>query len=471
MMRLKIIIFFLYEFLHFSVFAQENYISFKAENLYGKKLILGLVNGDVFKPLDSFLVTDDTFSFKVKPHYKVGMYRVVVDNYVSVNNTDEPFQQLDFIYNGENVVIETNFNSPIKNTKVIESNENELWFSFIKDEYIYQKNIKEFKLQIDYFQTKINDKYYTDEKKRVIIARYNQLQQNRIAKIEAISNANSSTFAGNLINCYREPFLDGNLNEEERRQIQLTHYFDWIDFSNEQLINTNILTQKVFDYLLLYVKRGLPKNQQEFEFKKGIDVILEKSSVNDNVSAFVVDYLMRGFESLKFYSLQAYIADLYKVPDRCTDDKSTLQRRLAYQKMTKELTAPSFVLKDEKGMLVNLNAISNHYKLILFWATWCPYCKEMIPQLKRWYYSKTIDLEVISIAIDENTDDWNIFLQKNNLPWVNCIEPQKWDGEVATSYNIYATPSMFLLDNDNKIIAKPIDFDEFINVIAGLDTN
>jgi hypothetical protein len=44
---------------------------------------------------------------------------------------------------------------------------------------------------------------------------------------------------------------------------------------------------------------------------------------------------------------------------------------------------------------------------------------------------------------------------------------KKWDGKVATDYNIYATPTMFLIDKKMKIIAKPISFNELIKTISG----
>ena len=49
----------------------------------------------------------------------------------------------------------------------------------------------------------------------------------------------------------------------------------------------------------------------------------------------------------------------------------------------------------------------------------------------------------------------------NSLPWVNVREPGGWDGKVARRFNIYATPTMFILDRNRKILAKPVTYRDF----------
>ena len=40
-----------------------------------------------------------------------------------------------------------------------------------------------------------------------------------------------------------------------------------------------------------------------------------------------------------------------------------------------------------------------------------------------------------------------------------------WEGKAATDYFIYATPTMFLIDNEKKIIGKPITIEEVKNLL------
>ncbi len=41
------------------------------------------------------------------------------------------------------------------------------------------------------------------------------------------------------------------------------------------------------------------------------------------------------------------------------------------------------------------------------------------------------------------------------LPWINDSELRGWNSTAAEQYNVRATPTYFVLDSNNKIIAKP----------------
>ena len=43
------------------------------------------------------------------------------------------------------------------------------------------------------------------------------------------------------------------------------------------------------------------------------------------------------------------------------------------------------------------------------------------------------------------------------MQWITSLDPLGWNGKVPGDYHIYATPSMFLLDNEQKILARPVN--------------
>ena len=52
--------------------------------------------------------------------------------------------------------------------------------------------------------------------------------------------------------------------------------------------------------------------------------------------------------------------------------------------------------------------------------------------------------------------DKTSYLQKvNALPWINDSELKGWYSSYVETYNIHATPTYFIVDAENKIIAKP----------------
>jgi hypothetical protein len=62
--------------------------------------------------------------------------------------------------------------------------------------------------------------------------------------------------------------------------------------------------------------------------------------------------------------------------------------------------------------------------------------------------------------MDPDRNEWLNFIRSNKLTWKNVIDPNGWGGTAASDYYIYATPTMFLIDKDKKIIATPLTIEE-----------
>ena len=85
----------------------------------------------------------------------------------------------------------------------------------------------------------------------------------------------------------------------------------------------------------------------------------------------------------------------------------------------------------------------------------------MLPLLHKLYAEqKNKQWEVISVSIDTDKLSWLDELRKHNFSWFDCSELKGWNSNIAIDYNIYATPTMFLLDKDRKIVPKPLTIRE-----------
>ena len=62
---------------------------------------------------------------------------------------------------------------------------------------------------------------------------------------------------------------------------------------------------------------------------------------------------------------------------------------------------------------------------------------------------------MIGISIDTNIDELKQAINENGILWPNIADLNGWDGEIVTQYGIAATPSIFLLDKEKTILAKP----------------
>lgn len=68
---------------------------------------------------------------------------------------------------------------------------------------------------------------------------------------------------------------------------------------------------------------------------------------------------------------------------------------------------------------------------------------EALPQLSQKEIFTHQQIKLIGISIDENREDWEKFSIQYPLEWVNIHAAGSFDSEIATDYNLFATPLMF----------------------------
>ncbi len=424
-------------------------------------IIIGELKGDRFNPIDTININH----IQLSPEFAIGVYQAILGKTIVAEVLNEPPQQFDFIYNHEDIQIKTDFNAPFDSLKVVKSEENKVWYSFIKEEKAFQEKLKYAKMELDYSQSgSANSNSPDNMRLETRITRYNSLQKQRDSLISQAINNNPNLYATKLIRMYHEPFLNGNLTKEKRDSIFKSEYLAMLDFSDESLMHSTVYTDKVFKYLMAYAEKGLSREQQIGEFKKAIDQILTYAFVNQKVYEFVMDYLVRGFEKLQLEELIEYIASNYSETTCQTDEKTTLERKLASQKMKTGTALADFEMPDINGDPFLLSTIQKPKILIVFWASWCPHCVELLPKIKEWQKQQQKELEIIAVSIDTSKTEWKNKVYEMGIDsWYNLSDQKGWDGKMTTDYNIYATPTMFLIDDERKIIAKPITLEELLS--------
>ncbi|MFR7878739.1 MAG: peroxiredoxin family protein [Butyricimonas paravirosa] len=117
--------------------------------------------------------------------------------------------------------------------------------------------------------------------------------------------------------------------------------------------------------------------------------------------------------------------------------------------------APDFTLQTPEGEDVALYGVKGKLKIIDFWASWCGPCRMENPNMVKLYAEfKDKGLSVISVSLDEKKDKWVEAIKKDGLTWLHLSDLKGWQGDVIKKYNIDAVPTIFVLDENNRIIAK-----------------
>ena len=392
------------------------------------------------------------FSFKLKESYYPGMYRVFLDKDVF----------FDFIYNHENIKIKTDYDHLADSLKVISSEENKLYYKFLRAGNDYRRKFELLGPVVNYYPQ--SDSFYFEIKEK-----YTASQNDYIKLVDKMVFENQDAWATKVIRQRKPLYYDPALDEFGRREYATEHFFDNISFDDVDLIRSNVYTTIAIEYMSLYSNPNLSQDQLEAEFIKAVDKIMKEAAENSIIYEFIVEYLVGGFERFHFDKVLDYIAENYS-PAQCENEerKTDLQTRLKkYAELSNGKDAPEFEMNDLNGNPVKLSKIKADYTLVLFWASWCPHCAETMPEIHKIYQKNDKSkLEIVAVSLDKEKSEWEKAVKELGFTWINCCDLKSWDSEAAIDYNVYATPTMFLLDKQKKIVAKPITITELKNALT-----
>jgi peroxiredoxin len=113
-----------------------------------------------------------------------------------------------------------------------------------------------------------------------------------------------------------------------------------------------------------------------------------------------------------------------------------------------------FTLKDLKGKKYTLSELRGKIVMVNFWATWCPPCRQEMPDLDRLYtHFEPQGLVVLSITDDKPFDVSKYVNTTNYHPPVLL----DYESKVRQQFHVEGIPRTFIFNRDGKLIAVAID--------------
>ncbi len=431
------------------------------ENAEEGPVLLASYYGDRFRVVDSMDTRSGSFYFILSEDSPSGIYRIIYADRAEGIRTQNRF--VEFIFNRENIeiIVSSRDGGPLPYFEG--SVENQVYTGFMNFEMEYEERLMTVYRQL--YPAPTGEDEYDAEARR-----YNELQGGRIHYMDSITSLYPELYAVRIMNAFRSPLIPGEMKHLQRIDTLKQCFFDHAAIDDPLLLYAPVYTFKLIDYLSLYKADTLSREQQEKEFIKAVDHIMVNVSNQKELRAFVVDFLLEGFESLDMEQVQMHIADNY-LDEACESDivELILSRMEGYKKLAPGETAPDIVIRDMTGRNYQLSDISDAYVLVVFWASSCDHCREMMPELHEWYLSEeNFGVEVLSISIDTSLAAFEHFVEQLDPKWINAHDPLGWYGKASSDYHIYATPSLFLLDRERTIVARPSSYRQFIRSVKKL---
>lgn len=123
--------------------------------------------------------------------------------------------------------------------------------------------------------------------------------------------------------------------------------------------------------------------------------------------------------------------------------------------------APQFELETTEGQPVSLADYAGQQVILNFWATWCPPCREELPELIE--FGEDTGIPVLGVNATKNERlgkrDVDAFLQEVPVSFPILLDET---GTVEKTYRVVALPTTYVIGPDGIITAKqvgPVDFD------------
>jgi thiol-disulfide isomerase/thioredoxin len=136
---------------------------------------------------------------------------------------------------------------------------------------------------------------------------------------------------------------------------------------------------------------------------------------------------------------------------------------------------PPFLVSDLNGETVSTAQLKGKVVLVNFWATWCPPCREEIPELIALQEKYKDRLEIIGVSMDEDSTpaDVNAFAAKAGINY-----PIVMGKDIAKEYGgVPALPTSFVVNKDGGIVQKHVgvlqrdEIETEIRALLGMPVN
>lgn len=315
-----------------------------------------------------------------------------------------------------------------------------------------------------------------------------KLNQQIVDYRESLIKKDPKNILSTLLITMREPILTGRFKEPKNKQDSIDsynfykdHYWDGVYFWDARLAYTTLFEDKIDKYF-----EQLVVTHPDSVIKE-LDRMLGPASVSEEMTRFLLVKFVNRYLNQKYMWEDKVFIHLFeryfsnKTYSWLNDKGQKTITDRAYSLMMNVLgtNASDIELPDIAGNPATLYEVRSDLTLVVFWDPTCGHCKEVLPQIDSFYIAKWKGLGVKIFAVGKETDgskkDWSDFINEHKLQEWTHVYYSKADDKARTDanipgysqlYDIQTFPTLYLLDNEKRIVAKKLTHQQMDDIIT-----
>ena len=280
---------------------------------------------------------------------------------------------------------------------------------------------------------------------------------------------------------------DGNITDSLFKYTYMkNHYFDRINLGDERLLRTPVYESKIDDYFDKQIFQIPDSIIPQVDFVMNRILEQEKKGYEGKMYYNTLHHLFMKYQNPKYMGLDNIFVHIMKnyylnghVPARVVKDTAYMNKiQDRYTKMVHNQIGVQatdlLVYKmgndtlDENMGWYRLSQVKSPLVVIYFWDTDCGHCKKIIPEWHKLYREnefKKKGVESFMVYTQTDMEKWKKFISEQDMfDFINVFDPYQ-NTNFRTTYDIYSTPVVYVLNKERKIIAKRLPPETVVEVL------
>lgn len=126
---------------------------------------------------------------------------------------------------------------------------------------------------------------------------------------------------------------------------------------------------------------------------------------------------------------------------------------------------PDFSALANDGQTYSPDNLKGNVVLIMFWETWCPYCRRAMPHMNALAdeYSNA-QFTLLGVCGSKDPAAWHDYIAQHHLRWPQYLDKGL---QMAHLFGAHGVPNFFLVDKDGYLVAHWVGWDDSLTGQVG----